>query len=165
MGQLSRGYNEHLQAQGGSSLASQALEKLISDHETAKYILALFEQHKRKLHKELADKFKRLKEVVRRLEDTATRQLEELVLRKEDQVRSLFTLETAVASEYQDWENRSFGLIIQTEECSLEEKLKNLYDYNTTRLLTQGEGILEKIKIQEQGIPNHFETIIKTITL
>ena len=80
-------------------------------------------------------------------------------------MKSLFLLSSVVAGEYQEWEDRSFGLIIQTEECSLEEKLKNLYDYNTTRMLTQGESILVKIKHHEQNIPNAFEDILKTVSL
>jgi exonuclease VII large subunit len=156
MGRLPRGHHERLQAQGGSSLPSQALEKLIADPHTAHYLLALFDQHKRRLLKELSDKFKRLRDTLKRLEESASRQLEEVTARKEQQVRGLFGLEGAVAAEYQEWEDRSFGLIIQTEECTLEEKLKNLYDYNTTRLLTQGEAILDKIRHHEQNIPNAF---------
>ena len=165
MGRLPRAHHERLQAQGGTTLPSQALEKLIADETTAKYLLGLFDQHKRKLLKELTERFKRLKELVKRLEEAATRQLEELTVRKEQQVKSLFLLSSVVAGEYQEWEDRSFGLIIQTEECSLEEKLKNLYDYNTTRMLTQGESILEKIKHHEQNIPNAFEDILKTVSL
>lgn len=98
MGYLPLGYNEHLQSQGRSSLASQALEKLISNQETAKYILALFEKHKRKLQKELTDKFKKLRDTVKRLEDTAVKQLEEIALRKEQQIKDLFKLDSAVTN-------------------------------------------------------------------
>lgn len=61
-------------------------------------------------------------------------------------IKELLQLDPAINNEYKAWEDKSFGLIIQTEECSLEEKLKNLLDYNNTRMVPQGEAVLLKIK-------------------
>lgn len=35
-------------------------------------------------------------------------------------IRELLHLDAGIVDEYKVWEDKSFGLIIQTEECSLE---------------------------------------------
>ena len=74
-------------------------------------------------------------------------------------------MDPCIETEYKVWEERSFGLILKTEECCLEDKLKNLYDYNNTRLVPQGEAILCQMQELEDDIPTSVEDIIKSISI
>jgi hypothetical protein len=138
------------------------LERNIYNQENVSSIWGLFEQ---KYQKEMADKFKKLREAVKKMEEVANWKLDELCSRAESKLRDVLTMDPAIEAEYKTWEDKSFGLILKTEECSLEDKLKNLYDYNNTRLVNQGDAILDKLRKLEEDIPNRVEEIVKSITI
>lgn len=78
MGRLSRRYRQYLCQKIGTFVYKKALEKSIYSEENITSILGIFEQNKRRLQKDLTDRFKKVKDMIKVLEDKASKQLEKL---------------------------------------------------------------------------------------
>ena len=61
-------------------MISQSLQKVIYNEENARSIWSIFQQNKKKHQKEIAQRFKKLRDMIKRAEDSANKKLDELSL-------------------------------------------------------------------------------------
>ena len=127
-------------------MINQSLQKVIYNEQNANSIWSIYEQNRKKMQKDVGDRFKKLRQVVKKAEEMVNKKLEELMGIMESNIKDVLKMDPMIQGQYKNWEDKSFGLILKTEECSLQDKMKNLHDYNNTRLVPQGQAILDKMR-------------------
>ena len=127
-------------------MINQSLQKVIYNEQNANSIWSIYEQNRKKMQKDVGDRFKKLRQVVKKAEEVINKKLEELMGIMESNIKDVLKMDPMIQGQYKNWEDKSFGLILKTEECSLQDKMKNLHDYNNTRLVPQGQAILDKMR-------------------
>lgn len=133
---------------------------------SSKEVLEILEVNRRKIIKEVGDKYKRLRDAVARSEEAMLAKIDEVCSTLEEKIRGTLKRDEAIMNEYTKFENESFGVVIKSEEPGLyEEKLRMLYDNTTASLLFRGKEIVARIKAQHNNIFTEIEKIINSIKI
>jgi hypothetical protein len=82
-------------------------------------VLEILEVNRRKIVKEVTDRYKRLRDAVARSEETMLAKIDETCGILEERIRATLKIDETTMKEYTKFENESFGIIIKFEESGL----------------------------------------------
>jgi hypothetical protein len=85
----------------------------------SKEVLEILEVNRRKIVKEVTDRYKRLRDAVARSEETMLAKIDETCGILEERIRATLKIDETTMKEYTKFENESFGIIIKFEESGL----------------------------------------------
>jgi hypothetical protein len=81
----------------------------------SKEILEILEVNKRKIVKEVSDRYKKLREAIMKSEEAMMVKIDETCCILEERIKSTLKIDENVLKEYTKFENESFGIIIKFE--------------------------------------------------
>lgn len=126
----------------------------------------MLETRKKRLHKDISERYRKLFNFVKRAEELTLKRLDEASSKAEEKIRGTLQMDRKLAREYQEWSSGSLSKSIRMEDGSFEEKLQLLYGDNSSQeFLARGEEIVERMRQREDNLLGDIEVIIESIQL